>query len=119
MPFLKHHRFTSVLVAFTLAFCTAKTTDAQSQWTVTLTSKQAAAYNDQKARNGNKAFAISPDGAWGYTFGMKNTQDAQKRAIANCRKYMRKKQRDCLLFATNGNQVLPSCDDHHKSRCTL
>lgn len=107
MPYIRNHSLTSLVAAVTMVFCTAKAADAQSQWTVTLTSKQAVAYNEQKARNGNKAFAISPDGAWGYTYGVSNQQDAQRRAIANCRKYMRKKQRDCLLFSTNGTQVLP------------
>lgn len=107
MTFLRLLTLSPGLVTVAIGLFAAMDTQAQSQWTVTLTGKQAAAYEEQKARSGNKAFAISPDGAWGYTYGVSNQLDAQKRAIANCRKYMRKKQRDCLLFSANGKQVLP------------
>lgn len=77
---------------------------AETPWQVSMTTKQANAFEEHKARKGNKAFAISPDGAWGYTFDYSDAKAAQKKAVANCRKYMRKKQRDCVVFSINGKQ---------------
>ncbi|WP_294227680.1 DUF4189 domain-containing protein [uncultured Shimia sp.] len=73
-----------------------------------MTAKQAAAYEEQKSQKGTKAFAISPDGAWGYTYGKNSAKDAQAQALAYCREHMRKKQRDCMVYSLNGKRVAPA-----------
>ena len=90
---------------------------AQAQtasWKVQMTSKQAKAYKDFASYDGNRAFAISPDGAWGFTYGKRSKAQAETQAMAHCRKHMRNRQRDCLLFDVNGTRLLPDVTQTYK-----
>ncbi|PWC34192.1 CocE/NonD family hydrolase [Azospirillum sp. TSO35-2] len=52
---------------------------------------------------GNKAFAVAPDGAFGWKSGMASTQDAQRGALDNCNKYA---SQGCRVVIIN-DRMLP------------
>ena len=78
---------------------------AQSSWTVSLTNKQANEFKSLTARPGNTAFAISPDGPYGFRYGASSKDVAGNDAIANCRAFLKPGRRDCILYAVNGRVV--------------
>ncbi|PSL18627.1 hypothetical protein [Shimia abyssi] len=82
--------------------------DAQGIWTVVLTNKQSAEFQEQKSQKKHTGFAVSPDGAWGRSHGFASKDKAAARAMSFCRSFMRKGQRDCILFAVDGTIVAPA-----------
>lgn len=80
---------------------------AQGQWTVTLTKNQAKALAELAAEPNVTAFAISPDGAWGRSWGVNNAENAGARALNYCQGELRKGKRDCILYEVAGKRVAP------------
>lgn len=94
--------------AFGLCVCLlASAGTAQEAWKVQLTSKQAKAHAELAGQSGITAFAISPDGAWGRSYGFKDADLAAKRALSFCHSELRPRKRDCLLFEVAGKRVAP------------
>ncbi|MEM6373859.1 MAG: hypothetical protein AAF727_13915 [Pseudomonadota bacterium] len=81
---------------------------AQEAWSVVLTKKQAEAFAEAEKRQPGTAFAVSPDGAWGWSTGFSSAELAGKRAVQFCRAFLRKRKRDCALYAVNGQRVAPA-----------
>ncbi|MEQ9694470.1 hypothetical protein [Shimia sp. SDUM112013] len=96
------------IAAFFAVVSVAHAQNAPNSWTVVLTGKQNAAFQAQKSVKKHTGFAISPDGAWGQSHGFASADAAAARAMSFCRSYMRKGQRDCILFAVNGKVVAPA-----------
>lgn len=78
---------------------------AQESWTVTLTRKQAGELQELKGKPSNTGFALSPDGAWGTRWGASSAKAAGDEALANCRAFLKKGRRDCILYTVNGQVV--------------
>ncbi|MEL6452860.1 MAG: hypothetical protein AAFQ19_16525 [Pseudomonadota bacterium] len=93
-----------VLVALALAAPGA----AQERWTVALTDKQAQALAEIAGEREVSAFAISPDGAWGRSWGYANKSLAGDWALAYCRAELRPRRRDCILYELDGARVAPA-----------
>ncbi len=55
-------------------------------------------FRDYVAAPGNKAFAVSPDGAYGWKSGQRAEADAQQGALENCAKHTRK---TCRIAVVN------------------
>jgi len=85
---------------------TVPSVQAQDNWNVTLTSRQAEGLNTASRGRKNFAMAISPDGPWGWSEGMRSAKAAEIRALQFCRGFMRKGQRDCLVYMVNGKRTL-------------
>lgn len=75
---------------------------ANSSWVIALTSDQAAALETVKSKSKHGALAVSPDGAWGNTWGKASPEEAQSQALGNCRGYLRRGRRDCVIAYANG-----------------
>lgn len=104
--FLKGTKYTIAILAF-LAPLGLKA----EPWTVTLNKEQTGVLSELGARPGGTALAISPDGAWGTAWGMSTKAKSTARALANCREHVRKGQRDCVVYAVNGERSLPDTID--------
>ncbi len=102
-------RLPAYVVMFGLALASlASLAFAQNEtWQVSLKDKQKKGYSKYQLEKGPRAFAISPDGAWGYRYGDTSVEVAKKRALQNCRQHMRPRQRDCVVYDVNGKRVLP------------
>ncbi|MGB7316803.1 MAG: hypothetical protein WBC85_02450 [Planktotalea sp.] len=74
-------------------------------WKVTLTAEQNQKFQEMKNKPARSVFALSPDSAWGRTWGYKSLDDAKERALAFCRENLRRGHRDCLVFAVDGKVV--------------
>lgn len=77
-------------------------------WTVKLTGNQAKGLAVAQADRPNWAFAISPDGAWGWAAGRGSVAVAEADALQFCRERLRAGRRDCLVYAANGKVVAPA-----------
>ena len=53
-----------------------------------------------------KAFAVSPDGAWGTAYHARTRDAAAARALQNCNRYNREKKSICALYAVNDEVVM-------------
>ncbi|MCT4557906.1 MAG: hypothetical protein N4A61_07580 [Pelagimonas sp.] len=96
----------SFLVIFAIGVVSqAKMVSAQGGWTVTLTKKQNKGLAEYQASPNPKAFAISPDGPWGFWYGADTTEESAKRALGACRQHLRRGKRDCILYARNDKVV--------------
>lgn len=80
---------------------------AQEAWTVQLTAKQAKALAEIAVEDDVTAFAISPDGAWGRSWGVNNAENAAARAMNYCQGELRPGRRDCILYEVAGRRVAP------------
>jgi len=87
---------------------------AQDQWTVALTKKQAKALAELASEPDVTAFAISPDGAWGRSWGVNNAENAGARALNFCQGELRPGKRDCILYAVAGKRVAPQVVETRK-----
>lgn len=94
-------------VALGLALSATTGAFAES-WTVTLTKKQAKALDEMTAPRKHAAFAISPDGPWGRSWGKRSAAAAQESALAYCRAHLSRKKRDCLVYIVDGKRVAPA-----------
>ena len=81
---------------------------AQESWTVQLTKKQATALAEMAGKESVTAFAISPDGAWGRSWGVNNAENAAARALNYCQAELRPKKRDCFVYEVAGKRVAPA-----------
>lgn len=81
---------------------------AQNAWTVTLTAKQEQARAEMVQEEQVTAFAISPDGAWGRSWGFDDAALAAERSLAFCRAELRPRKRDCLVYEVGGKRVAPA-----------
>jgi hypothetical protein len=97
--------FAVVLMAIAPSGLLAK--DKAGQWTVTLTKKQNAALAEMNTNHSARAFAISPDGAWGRSWDNTTKKDISDRALSYCRAELRKGKRDCIVYSVNGKVVAP------------
>jgi len=86
----------------------AQMLSAQEAWTVTLTAKQAKALAEIAVEDDVTAFAISPDGAWGRSWGVNNAKNAGARAMNFCQSELRPGRRDCILYEVAGKRVAPA-----------
>lgn len=98
----------SFVLSLTANFCGSLAAVAQENWAVTLTSKQAKGVQEASAGRSHVAVAISPDGPWGWSEGMKSEAAAKLRALQFCRGFMDKGDRDCILYLVNGKVVAPA-----------
>lgn len=79
----------------------------QEAWTVTLTSKQSKQLAGLAAEDSITAFAISPDGPWGRSWGYDSKAQAELNAMRYCRENLRRRDRDCLIYQSDGQRVVP------------
>lgn len=77
-------------------------------WTVALTKKQAKALGEISGKSSHVAFAISPDGSWGRSWGKPSAAIARESALSFCRAYLSRGKRDCLIYMVNGKRVAPA-----------
>ena len=78
-------------------------TEANMNWTPAATRD----YNGQYKRDANnKTFALSPDGAYGVSFGYASSDEASAAALRQCRADLKPGQLDCVVFDVNGQIVL-------------
>lgn len=80
---------------------------AQESWAVQLTVKQAKALAEIAGQPDVTAFAISPDGAWGRSWGVDTPENAAARAMNYCQAELRPGRRDCVLYEVAGRRVAP------------
>ncbi len=81
---------------------------AQENWQVSLTKKQGRAAAQIAQQKQPTVMAISPDGAWGNSWGTQTLDQGKARAIQYCRQNLKPGQRDCMVYAVNGKPVLPA-----------
>lgn len=100
----------SKLISLCLAvfFLSTATATAQGTWAVTLTSKQAKELKELKSSKAHTAMAVSPDGPWGTRWGARSADAAGAEALGNCRAFLKKGLRDCVLYSVNGRVVADS-----------
>ncbi|MBP2232855.1 dienelactone hydrolase [Azospirillum agricola] len=67
-----------------------------------LSERNRAGFRDYLAAAGNKAFAVSPDGGYGWKSGQRGEADARQGALENCQKHTRK---TCRIAAVNDTPV--------------
>ena len=89
----------------TLAF--AGQSEAQDAWTVTLTQEQNKMLKGLASEKSITAFAISPDGQWGRSWNYANKAEAELNALRFCRERLRRRNRDCLIYQSDGKRVAP------------
>ncbi|WP_299293812.1 hypothetical protein [uncultured Tateyamaria sp.] len=87
---------------------------AQQPWTVVLTKKQAKALAELSGEPDVTAFAISPDGAWGRSWGYDSAENAGARAVNFCQSELRPGKRDCFLFELAGKRMVPEVVETRK-----
>lgn len=83
-------------------------------WQVALSAKQHKSYTEWQGLAAPSAFAISPDGAWGFSFGFPSDKAAQDAAMGWCQERLRPGRRDCVMFGVNGRQVVPAVIETRK-----
>lgn len=82
---------------------------AQSEtWTVELSSKQKRGLRKMRKNPGITAFAISPEGHWGYSYGRSTEDAAEKLAMQYCQANLKPGYRDCFVYEVNGRVIAPS-----------
>lgn len=55
----------------------------------------------------NKAFAISPKGAWGVAYGVDDMDAAQDQALKECQALAKEDEGECIVFAVNQYVLMP------------
>ncbi len=81
---------------------------AAESWQVSLTRQQERGLAEALAARTPNAFAVSPDGPWGWAYGYGSLEAATARALGNCRQHLRAGRRDCIVYAQNGRVVAPA-----------
>ena len=81
---------------------------AAQPWTVTLNKKQARDFADMQTKPRHTALAVSPDGAWGVTYGKRDAKTAERFAMQYCRGFLKPGRRDCVIYSVNGKVVAPA-----------
>ncbi|WP_238366841.1 hypothetical protein [Mesobacterium pallidum] len=104
MAFLSSLRRTLVALSLFLSPALA----AAEPWQVALTAQQGKSFAEWQRMKTPSAFAISPDGAWGFSEGFATDKAAQTAAMGWCQERLRPGRRDCILFGVNGRQVAPA-----------
>lgn len=79
---------------------------AAEAWSVSLTKNQTKAIAEMGSYKKNFVFAISPDGAWGRSREWSTMEEARRIALGYCRSYVKKGQRDCIVYSENGKRVV-------------
>jgi len=93
-----------VTVGFAPNVAKANTQD----WVVKLTRQQAKQLNKLQSQNRHTALAISPEGAWGTSYGKISAEVARDHALRFCQAGLKPGRRDCLVYAVDGQVVVPA-----------
>ncbi|WP_415922077.1 hypothetical protein [Tateyamaria sp. SN6-1] len=99
-----------------VALLAASRAHAQQGTALGLTRDQAAARAEMAGEPHPHAFAVSPDGAWGRSWGADSAATAAKRALGFCRRELRRGKTDCILFSQDGVRVAPETVTPRKVR---
>ncbi|EJN00608.1 hypothetical protein [Phyllobacterium sp. YR531] len=88
-----------------------KMTDSKLPFPSKLNGKGVYAFVDYRAtKSYEKAFAYSPDGAWGWVTSIRTQWQAAKEALTTCQKYVRDGEENCILYAVGDKLTTPPPD---------
>lgn len=94
-------KIAAILTICLAAFVSQPTPSYAEAWKVELTKKQKRRFEEISGKKPNTAFAISPDGIWGRSWGKDSAELAVSSALSFCRQHLKPGKRDCVLYSVN------------------
>ena len=75
-------------------------------WAVKLTPQHKQALAETKSNPNHSALAIAPGGQWGSAWNYSSAEEANQRALNNCKSYLKRGNLDCVIVAQNGKMIV-------------